>query len=103
MPLAAQVDRFEVASVRAKGSPEALPLIAVEPDGRFVAPNSTLRELVRTAYGIDDNRIVSGPDWMNRERFAIDVPRRTDNKVGQSGPCHKPVTRLRHCIRRRLR
>src|SRR5688572_7694556 len=73
MPLAAQVDRFEVASVRAKGSPEALPLIAVEPDGRFVAPNSTLRELVRTAYGIDDNRIVGGPDWMNRERFAIEA------------------------------
>ena len=73
MPLAAQIDRFEVASVRAKGSPEALPLITVEPGGRFVAPNSTLRELVRTAYGIDDNRIVGGPDWMNRERFAIEA------------------------------
>lgn len=73
VPLAAQVDRFEVASVRAKGVPQALPLIAVEPGGRLVAPNSTLRELVRAAYGIDDNRIIGGPEWMERERFAVEA------------------------------
>ena len=71
--LAAQVDRFEVASVRAKGVPDALPLIAVEPGGRLTAPNSTLRELVRAAFGIDDNRIVGGPEWMGRDRFAIEA------------------------------
>ena len=71
--LAAQVDRFEVASVRAKGVPDALPLIAVEPGGRLAAPNSTLRELVRAAFGVDDNRIVGGPDWMGRDRFAIEA------------------------------
>ena len=61
MPLAAQADRFEVASVRAKGLPEALPLIFVEPGGRLSAPNSTLRELIRAAYGIDDTGSSAAP------------------------------------------
>ena len=60
MPLAAQADRLEVASVRAKGLPEALPLIFVEPGGRS-APNSTLRELIRAAYGIDDTGSSAAP------------------------------------------
>jgi len=72
-PAAAQAGRFEVASVGSGGMPGVPPLVSVLPGGRVSAPNSTLRELVRSAYGVGDDRILGGPDWIARERFAIEA------------------------------
>jgi uncharacterized protein (TIGR03435 family) len=81
---AAQAWRFEVASVRAGGTPGLPPLVSVLPGGRVSAPNSTLRELIRSAYGVDDDRILGGPDWVARARFAVEAKaERTDATPSQ--------------------
>jgi uncharacterized protein (TIGR03435 family) len=43
-----------------------------KPD-RFMATNVTLNQLIRTAYGIQDQQIVGGPDWLNSEKFDVDA------------------------------
>jgi uncharacterized protein (TIGR03435 family) len=70
---AAQAARFDVASVRAGGTPGSYPGVSVMPGGRISAPNVTLRELIRNAYGMDDNGILGGPEWIARERFAVEA------------------------------
>ena len=69
----AQDGRFEVASVRAGGIPGAFPGVAVRPGGRSSAPNVTLRELIRNAYGLDETRTVGGPEWIAEARFAVEA------------------------------
>jgi uncharacterized protein (TIGR03435 family) len=70
---AAQAERFEVASVRAGGTPGAFPGVSVLPGGRISAPNVTLRELIRNAHGVDETRTVGGPEWIADARFAIEA------------------------------
>jgi uncharacterized protein (TIGR03435 family) len=41
--------------------------------GRLFVTNSTLRMLIRTAYGVQDSEIVGGPEWMNVDRFNIEA------------------------------
>lgn len=70
---AAQAGRFDVASVRAGGTPGSFPGVSVVPGGRISAPNGTLRELIRNAYSVDDDRILGGPDWIAGARFAVEA------------------------------
>ena len=70
---AAQAQRFEVASIREGGTPGTPPLVSVLPGGRLSAPNATLRELIRSAYAVEDNRILGGPAWMGQARFALEA------------------------------
>ena len=55
----------------------ALLLTAVGARAQDQALNTTLRELVTYAYGVDMARaglqIAGGPDWMDRDRFDIDA------------------------------
>ena len=69
----AQAERFEVASVRAGGTPGAFPGVSVLPGGRISAPNVTLRELIRNAYGLDETRALGGPAWIADARFAVEA------------------------------
>src|SRR5688572_2683941 len=63
---------FEVASIRANTSAETRSSSAVQPGGRYTATNVTLRQLVRSAYGVQhDSQLVGGPTWTNTERFDI--------------------------------
>ena len=41
--------------------------------GRFFAPNSTLRELIRVAYVVEDLQISGGPGWIDSDRFSIEA------------------------------
>jgi uncharacterized protein (TIGR03435 family) len=70
---AAQAARFDVASVRAGGTPGAFPGVSILPGGRISAPNVTLRELIRNAYGLDETRTVGGPEWIAEARFAVEA------------------------------
>ena len=70
---AAQAERFEVASVRAGGTPNAFPGVSLLPGGRISAPNVTLRELIRNAYGLDETRALGGPEWIGQARFAVEA------------------------------
>lgn len=69
----AQVPAFEVASVRrvpAEGGRRGNPQnIQVSPDGVSIR-SASLRAIVRWAYGVFDVQ-VSGPDWINVERYDI--------------------------------
>lgn len=45
---------------------------------RLMATNFTLHGLIRVAYGVQDNQIVGGPDWVNTEGYDLDA------KMGKS-------------------
>ena len=72
LPLAAQSDapRFDVASVKPLGS-SGNSTWNLLPSGRFVATNSQLRMLIFNAYGVTPDRLLGGPDWIDRDRFDI--------------------------------
>jgi uncharacterized protein (TIGR03435 family) len=66
--------RFEVASIRPH------PFVGDEPSnrrvypgGRFVATATTVRTLLRIAFGTDDNRMSGAPGWIDSETFDIDA------------------------------
>jgi uncharacterized protein (TIGR03435 family) len=65
--------KFEVASVKPHDPDDRRELMVAEPGGRFVAVNISLRHLLRTAYQLQDDQIVGGPDWLATDRFDIEA------------------------------
>jgi uncharacterized protein (TIGR03435 family) len=63
---------FDATSIRPNTSPNAPP-IAMLRGGRFFAPNSTLRDLIRVAYLVEDLQISGGPGWIDSDRFSIEA------------------------------
>jgi uncharacterized protein (TIGR03435 family) len=64
---------FEVASVKPSGpstGPIAVPMILPQ-GGRITGRNLPLKLLIRTAYDVNDNQIVGGPDWDMSDKFDI--------------------------------
>jgi bla regulator protein BlaR1 len=58
--------------------PEALgdfqpSIVLFLPGGSFRRTNSTLRTLIRTAYGIHEYEVVGGPSWTDEDRYDIDA------------------------------
>ncbi|WP_150110493.1 TIGR03435 family protein [Granulicella mallensis] len=73
-PVAQPPLRFEVASVRPHQSAGDEPSNRrVLPGGRFVATATTVRTLIRIAFGTDDNRMSGAPSWTDNETFDIDA------------------------------
>ena len=74
LPAAQTPLRFEVASIRplqsAGGEPSNRRVL---PGGRFVATATTVRTLIRIAFGTDDNRMSGAPGWIDNETFNIDA------------------------------
>ncbi|HET9358771.1 MAG TPA: TIGR03435 family protein [Vicinamibacterales bacterium] len=69
---------FEVASVKPSPPPEpnrfGFPVAAtirIVPGGRFTATHATLRDLIRRAYDVQDNRVTGGPAWIGSDRFDV--------------------------------
>ncbi len=66
--------RFEVASIYPHQSsgddPSSRQML---PGGRFVATATTVRTLIRIAFGTDDNRISGAPHWTDSETFDINA------------------------------
>lgn len=66
--------RFEVASIRPRQSGVDEPSNRqMLPGGRFVATATTVRTLIRIAFGTDDNRISGAPNWIDNETFDINA------------------------------
>jgi uncharacterized protein (TIGR03435 family) len=66
--------RFEVASIRPHRSAGDEPSNRrVLPGGRFVATATTVRTLIRVAFGTDDDRISGVPGWIDNDTFDIDA------------------------------
>jgi len=71
--LAAQDPRFEVASVKPHTSDDRREFMVAQANGRFTAGNITARLLIRSAYQLQDDQIVGGPDWLETARFDVDA------------------------------
>ena len=77
--------RFEVISIRPHhfngDEPSNRQIL---PGGRFVATATTVRTLIRIAFGTDDNRISGAPKWIDDELFDINAV--TVNHVEVTNP-----------------
>jgi len=77
--------RFEVASIRLHQSAIDEPSNRqMLPGGRFIATATTVRTLIRVAFGIDNNRISGAPNWIDSETFDIDAT--TENHAEVTNP-----------------
>jgi uncharacterized protein (TIGR03435 family) len=66
--------QFEVASIRPNQSAGDQPSNRqILPGGRFVATATTVRTLMRIAFGTDDNLLSGAPSWTNNETFDINA------------------------------
>jgi uncharacterized protein (TIGR03435 family) len=59
--------------VKPSSNVTAEPASMVMPGGRYVATNVTLRQLLRTAYGVQESQVVGGPSWLDSERFDVNA------------------------------
>jgi uncharacterized protein (TIGR03435 family) len=62
---------FEVASVKPNTSGDGRIMTQVQPGGRYVATNITVRLLIRNAYQLQDFQISGGPSWLGADHFDI--------------------------------
>jgi uncharacterized protein (TIGR03435 family) len=62
---------FEAASVKPNKSGDQRVGMQIQPGGRFMATNVTLRLLLGNAYRGQTAQIVGEPSWLNSERFDI--------------------------------
>ena len=70
---AKQLPRFEVASVKLHTADDQPEMMVAQPGGRFVAVNVPLRHVIRTAFQLQNDQIVGGPDWLATDRFDIEA------------------------------
>jgi uncharacterized protein (TIGR03435 family) len=63
---------FEATSIRSN-PPRDVPPIAVVRGERFIAPGTTVRDLIRVANLVEETQISGGPGWIESERFAIEA------------------------------
>src|SRR5258708_6329833 len=73
---------FEVASIRPSSSEDRRPLINMQPSGRCVARNATVKRLITVAYRIKHFQISGGPKWIDSDFFDI--------AATPAGPLAKP-------------
>jgi len=64
---------FEVASIKLHDPNDSSSGNFFQGADRWVARNYTLRQLVRTAYQVQEYRILGGPEWVEKERYDIEA------------------------------
>jgi uncharacterized protein (TIGR03435 family) len=62
---------FEVAAIRPHDPADQQTMMVAQPGGRFTAKNIPLRMLIRTAYRLQNDQILGGPDWVGSTGFDI--------------------------------
>src|SRR4029450_12403218 len=72
---------FEIADVHTRPRSPSLALRRVVPDGRYDLRNATMVDLIRTAYTIDADKVLGGPNWLEFDRF--DVIAKVASKTSQ--------------------
>jgi uncharacterized protein (TIGR03435 family) len=82
---------FEVASVKENKSGEGFVRFGVQPGGRFTATNVTLRELIRTAYQLQNFQLVDVPNWAESNRYDIVAKAPSELPFGPPGSGPGPL------------
>jgi uncharacterized protein (TIGR03435 family) len=80
--------RFEIASIRkheGQGPRLPVPAAALTSGGVFRG-SLTVASLIQAAYGLEDSRVVGGPDWIRQDSFRIDARAGFDASFEQVQP-----------------
>ena len=87
-----KVPAFEDADVKpSKGESPNGGKIRILPGGRLEMPNTTVKRLIMGAYGVQQDMVIGGPNWIDSDEFDIiakappDTPRETIRAMLQ--PC----------------
>lgn len=73
---------FEAAAIHPDFSGNEGSVIDLEPAGRLTVTNSTLKTLIRAAYGVQNDQIIGGPKWLDTDRY--DIEAKTSGPVPQN-------------------
>lgn len=66
--------RFQVSSVKSNTTTEArIRDFAIQPGGRFISTNATVRLLIQNAYQLRRFEVLGGPSWIDSEGYDIDA------------------------------
>ena len=99
---------FEVASIKQNTSDDRRSF-GVQPGGRLVVRNSTLKNLIAAAFGMAQiqalipERILGGPDWIDSERYNIDAKASTEFQFTPGGPPKDMLLMLRSLLEERFK
>src|SRR5688572_24548776 len=77
---------FEVASVKPRDPANPRSMMVGDPSGRFTTMNTPVVMLIRTAYGLQNDQVVGGPDWIRSEGFNITAKAPDGTPVTAMGP-----------------
>jgi uncharacterized protein (TIGR03435 family) len=77
---------FEVASVKLHTSDDQRTMMVMQPGGRLLATNVPLRLVIRTTFQVQDDQIVSGPGWLDTDRFDINAKAPDNMRPEHIGP-----------------
>jgi uncharacterized protein (TIGR03435 family) len=72
---AVETAKFDVASIRVNREISDRPTLLrpiLQPGGRVVMRNQSLSDLILTAYGINENELIGGPDWVRSTGFDVE-------------------------------
>jgi uncharacterized protein (TIGR03435 family) len=72
-PTPGTASAFEVVSIKPNRQRQGPSIVVVQPGGRLVAANTTPRELILVAYGLQESQLANVPDWADQERFAVEA------------------------------
>jgi uncharacterized protein (TIGR03435 family) len=64
---------FEVVAIKPTADTRVFSYSHVEPGGRYIGQNMTLRLLLKTAYGVHDSQIIGGPSWIDSDHWDINA------------------------------
>jgi uncharacterized protein (TIGR03435 family) len=65
--------KFEVASIKPSDGSNGLFRVGLDPSGRFMANNITVKFLLEQAYGMKDSQISGAPSWVDSEHYDIEA------------------------------
>jgi uncharacterized protein (TIGR03435 family) len=77
---------FEVASIKVNASGVDGSIVNFPETGRLTVTNASLKTLIRNAYGIQNDQIVGGPAWLDRDKFDIQAKTSGPIREEQEGP-----------------
>ena len=64
---------FDVAAIKPAADPTVFSFSMVQPGGRYIGQNMSLRLLIKTAYGVHDSQIIDGPSWIDSDHWDINA------------------------------